>query len=212
MTAAWTGPREIAPSANLESAARAAVANADSPRELAERLLATTPEGGFGRFTTGTDPRDLTRPFTLTGTWHSPHGVTFNEDEAYITVPVGLDLDPPLRLRALLANDGPRRHPLVTAARDFRWDTVVTVPAGLVVTHLPADVAFHDVAGSYTATYERTGRDIAVTRRLVIDRAVFAASDYKGLESLVYAAINDTRAVVALARAEALEATPSLTQ
>jgi hypothetical protein len=41
---------------------------------------------------------------------------------------------------------------------------------------------------------------------------VFAASDYKGLESLVYAAINDTRAVVALARAEALEQTPSLTQ
>lgn len=198
------GTATIAPSANLESAARAAIAQEESPRDLAERLLAVTPEGGFGRFDSN-NPRDLSQPFEMTGTWHSPHAVTFGPDGVFLQVPVGLDLEPATRLRALLSDDGPRRHDLVTAARDFAWTTSLDVPPGLSVTHLPADVHFRDRAGSYTATYERTGQSIRVERRLVIDHAVFAAREYQDLESLVYAAIADTRAVLALARVEAQE-------
>ena len=96
-----------------------------------------------------------------TGTWHSPHAVTFGGRERFHDGAGRPGPRPAAHLRALLADDGPRKHPLITAARDFHWSTTLDVPPGLIVTHLPEDVHFQDAAGSYTATYERTGRDIA---------------------------------------------------
>ncbi len=43
------GSARFTVSANLESMLRAAVAGADSADDLPDRLLAMTPEGGFGR-------------------------------------------------------------------------------------------------------------------------------------------------------------------
>jgi hypothetical protein len=76
-----TGTATVVPSANLEAAARSAITQQSSPRDIAERVLANTPEGGFGSFDTS-DPRDLSAPFEMRATWHSPRGVTFDGREA----------------------------------------------------------------------------------------------------------------------------------
>ena len=198
------GTVTLAPSANLESAARAAIAAAASPDDLADRLLDATPEGGSGAFKTS-DPRDLSRPFVLAATWHSPHGVTFDGAEALLPVPIGLDLDPPTHLRALLSAR-PRRHALVLAPRDAQWTTTLVVPAGFAVTRLPHGKAIRNGAGSYDSAYERVGRDVRVTRRLVLARATYAPAAYADLQALIYAALDDARAVFGLARAEAARA------
>jgi transglutaminase-like putative cysteine protease len=196
------GQATIVPAANLEAAARSAITQQSSPRDIAERVLSGTPEGGFGTFVTS-DPRDLSAPFTLHASWHSPRGVTFDGREAWLTVPVGPDLGPPSRLRALLSDDGPRRHPLLTGAGESEWNYTIALPPGLVVARLPHDVTFENSAGTYTAHYERTGADVAVARHLVIAHGLFAASEYDDLQALIYAAVEDTRAVLGLAREQA---------
>jgi transglutaminase-like putative cysteine protease len=195
------GSATIRPSANLESAARAAMAGAADATELADGLLGSTPEGGFGEIWAG-NPRDLSQPFVLRATWHSPHGVTFDGQEALLPVPTGLDFDPPAHLRALLS-DRPRQHPLVAAPRDEQWTSTIAVPPGFAVTRLPENVALRNDAGFYAATYERTGRDVRVVRRLVLARPVYPPEQYAALEALIYAALTDARAVFGLARAEA---------
>lgn len=195
------GRAAIRPAANLESAARAAMAGAADATELADGLLGSTPEGGFGEIEAG-DPRDLSQPFVLHATWHSPHGVTFDGPEALLPVPTGLDFDPPAHLRALLS-DRPRRHRLVAAPRDERWTSTIVVPPGFAVTRLPENVTLRNEAGFYAATYERTGRDVRVVRRLVLARPVYPPEQYEALAALIYAALTDARAVLGLARAEA---------
>jgi transglutaminase-like putative cysteine protease len=197
-----TGHATIVPSANLESAARAAITQQTSPRDVAERLLTASAEGGFGSFATS-DPRDLSAPFEMRGSWQSPHGVTFDGREAFLSVPPGLDVGSPSRLRALLSDDGPRRHPLLTAAGDSAWTITLALPPGLVATRLPRDVRFENAAGLYTARYQRVGLDVSVARRMVVARGRFAASEYPDLEALIYAALADTRAVLGLAREDA---------
>lgn len=196
------GQATIVPSANLESAARAAIIGQSSPRDVAERLLASSAEGGFGSFSTS-DPRDLTEPFVMQGSWESPHGVTFDGREAFLTVPPGLDLGAPSRLRGLLSNDGPRRHPLLTAAGDLSWTVTIALPPGMVVTRLPRDVHFENSAGSYAASYERTGPVVRVARHMVVAHSLFSAAEYPDLQALIYAAQEDTRAVLGIAREEA---------
>lgn len=195
------GTATIVPSANLESAARAAITQESSREDVAERVLAASVEGGFGSYTTS-DPRDLTAPFELHGTWDSPHGITFDGREAFFAVPPGLDLGPPSRLRALLSNDGPRRHALLASAGESDWRVTIALPPGLAVTRLPQDVRFENAAGSYTAHYERDGAEVKVARHMVVARSLFAAAEYADLEALVYAALADTRAVIGLARTE----------
>ncbi len=198
------GTADIVPSANLENAARAAITQQTSPRDVAERLLSASPEGGFGRFATS-DPRDLSGPFALHGTWTSPHGITFDGPEAFFAVPMGLDIGSPTRLRPLLEGDAARRHAVLTSAGEWRWDVTVVLPPGLVATRLPRDVHFADAAGTYAAHYERAGKDVAVTRELVIARGVIPAAEYGDLTALIYAALDDTRAVLGVAREEASE-------
>lgn len=198
------GEATIVPSANLEAAARAAITRQTSPSEIAERLLAATPEGGFGRFATS-DPNDLSGPFELRASWHSPHGLTFDGREAFLTVPLGPDLGPAARLRNLLSDDGPRRHRLLTSAGISTWTSTLALPAGLVVARLPHDVTFANAAGSYSARYERTGGDVAIARRLVIAHGLFAAGEYDDLQALIYAALEDTRAVLGFAREQAAQ-------
>ena len=195
------GSATIRPAGNLESAARAAIAGAADATELADGLLDGTPEGGFGEVQAG-DPRDLSQPFVLHATWHSPHGVTFEGQEALLPVPAGVDFDPPAHLRALLS-DQPRRRRLVAAPRDAQWTSMIVVPPGFAVTRLPEDVALRNEAGLYSASYERTGRDVRVVRRLVLARPVYLAEQYPALEAVIYAALTDARAVIGLARAEA---------
>jgi hypothetical protein len=197
-----SGQATIVPSANLEVRARAWITQQSSPRSYAERLLSDTPEGGFGRFETS-DPRDLTRPFEMRATWHSPRAVTFDGREAFLTVPVGPDVNSVLSYRDDLSDDGPRRHPMLVSAGDNEWATTLALPPGVLASRLPHDVTFANAAGSYVAHYERKGREVTVSRHLVIARSLLAASEYADLEALIYTAIGDARAVLGLTRDEA---------
>lgn len=193
------GTAEILPSANLESAARAAVAQAQSPRELAERLLANAPEGGFGQFETG-DPRDLSQPFRMAAIWHSPHAVRFEDGEAFAAVPTGLDLDPATHLRGLLTDSGTRHYAMLTAARDDRWTMTLALPQGVTARRLPRNVAFANAAGSYTAAYSADADGVHSSRRLIVARPQYAADEYPDLQALIYAALDDARAVMVLGK------------
>ena len=77
------GAAKFTLSADLESMVRAAVAGADSRQELPDRLLAGTPEGGFGTYSSS-NPRDLSQPLSLVATWRSPHAVSFRNRQAYV--------------------------------------------------------------------------------------------------------------------------------
>jgi transglutaminase-like putative cysteine protease len=197
-----SGTTKVVLAAGMEDSVRAAVAQSTSPEDLAERMLATTPEGGEGTFF-ASHPRDLTQPFAVEGTWHSPHGVLFEGANAYMTTPVGLDMQPPGRLRYYLLGDGPRRHGLLIPAGDSQWSTTVTLPAGVACARLPANVDRHNDAGSFEASYRCAGRELTVVRRLVIEHSVYSAASYPDLQALLYATIDDARSVLVLTKVEA---------
>jgi hypothetical protein len=195
-TAIWTL------SANVDASIRGTLANASSPRDLMERLLLSTPEGGFGRFESS-DPRDLAIPLAVSARWTSPHGVTLRDAETAIAVPGGPDLEPAWRLRRYLSADGNRRTPMLVGATDLSWATTITLPPGIAAARLPSDVALRTAAGHYTARYQRDGDAVRVSRDLVIDRDVFQPGEYPELERLLYAALDDARSTLTLARGEA---------
>ena len=196
------GQSTITAAPNHDASIRAAIANASSPRDLAEQYLTFSPEGGLGEFHAG-DPRDLSRPLDVAATWQSPHGVVFQGTDAYLPVPFGPDFKQANRLRSFLTPGTPRRHPIFIGATDFTWTNIVTLPAGTSATRLPADIDLHTTTGTYVATYRRTGNEVTVQRHLVIDRSVYRADEYSELERLLYAPIDDARSVIVLGRTEA---------
>ncbi len=193
-------------SANLESLLRSAVASADSPQDLADRLLAATPDGGFGSFASSS-PRDLSQPFSLVATWHSPHAVGFQDRDAYLATPIGPDVYPTIRLRKFLSRDGARQHAMIVGAGDYQWTTTLRPPPHVDIATTPADMELRNAAGSYVASYARVGDSLRVLRRLVIGHDVFQAEEDPALEALVYAALQDARATLVLSRTEAMAGT-----
>ncbi|WP_179283281.1 DUF3857 domain-containing transglutaminase family protein [Bordetella genomosp. 9] len=191
-----SGTNATTASPRLESLLRGAVATGGSPETLGDRLLAPTPEGGFGTLH-ASDPRDLSRPLTLSGRWRSPHGVVRAAPATYMTVPLGIDLTPHGNMRAYLARDGRRRFPLMVGARDYTWIYRIRLPAGAVVEHLPDDIDVATPAGRMTARHVREGDGITVTRRLRIDADIYAADAYPAVETLLYAYVDALRSVLA---------------
>ena len=189
-------------STNVDAGIRATLASASSPSDLMDRLLLGTPEGGFGSFK-ASDPRDLATPLTVSATWRSPRGVTLRDNEAAIAVPGGPDLKPAYRLRRYLSADGARRTPMLVGASELSWTTTISLPAGIAATRLPSDVDVATGAGRYTASYRHEAAAMRVSRTLVIDRDVFQPTEYPELERLLYAALDDARSTLTLARAEA---------
>ena len=206
-----TGVANLSMSGNLESMMRALVAQSVSTRDLAERLLSATPEGGFGTFST-TNPHNLDEPFAMVGTWRSPRAIATNSNAMFMTVPVGLDVSPVSRLRELLSADGARQHAMIAAASDSEWRTTVSLSAQATVARLPNAVKFTNSAGSYAAKYERNGRNIVVTRHLTINRNTFQAASDPDLEDLLYTSLSDARAILEISpndeQAAALNPTP----
>ena len=197
------GAATIALSPNMEIGLRNAVANASSLRDLAERMLAGTAEGGVGSFAAG-DPRDLSRPFALSATWRARRGITFQGDEAFLRVPAGVDVEQAFRLRAKLAPTGSRRAPMLADVGEHIWESTIVLPPGLRAARLPDDVAVATAAGQYTATYLRDGDEIRVRRHLVVARDVVAPAEYPELERLLFAPITDARAAIVLRRGVAV--------
>lgn len=196
------GTAEMTMSANLDSRLRSAVANTASLRELAERVLARTPEGGYGTFSAG-NPRDLDHPFPLAARWSSPHGITFQGRRAFIRVPAGVDVEPANALRAKLSPPGTRTTPILAGVGEYDWRTTLVLPKGLDVVELPDPVRLVTSAGAYSASYRREGDSVVVHRHLVIDHDVVAPKDYPDLEKLLLAPIDDARSVLVLERREA---------
>ena len=153
---AWT----LSP--NVDANLRAYLANASSPRDLMERVLLSTPEGGFGSFKRQRPARPRHPARRSRATWHSPRGVTLRDADAAITVPTGPDMEPAYRLRRFLSADGTRRTPLVVGATDLSWTTTITLPPGIAATRLPSDVDIRTAAGHYTAHYRHDGADVQV--------------------------------------------------
>jgi transglutaminase-like putative cysteine protease len=199
-----TGSAGYAMDADIEAGAREDVAAARSPRELAERMLSATPEGGAGDIA-ASDPKDLARPFRVESVWLSPHGVTLQGNEAYFSTPVGIDFEQvTTMLRPYVAADGPRRHAVLAAAADLGWRYAIHLPEGFALARLPPERTLSNAAGSYESRYERgAGGDVVVTRHLVVDRDVYPAEEYADLRALFYAALDDSRGVFVLTRLEA---------
>lgn len=185
-------------SPNIDAVFRSLLARSSSSQQLLENLLTPTPEGGFGSFTFS-DPRDLGRPLEVSAVWHSPHGVTPPAPETTLTVPSAPDIETVRMLRRYLMPDGRRRTPMLIGARDLSWSTTLDLPAGTTAGRLPADVAFSNDAGAYTAHARRTETGVRVDRRLVIAHDVTQPEAYPALEALLYAALDDARATLTLA-------------
>lgn len=186
-------------SPNTEEFARSMVSGASSMTDLAERLLQRTIEGGFGTMRAG-DPRDLSKPFALSASWHSAHVVNEQGGQVYLRVPPGPDLLPPGFERDKISPTGKRKYAVLADARAQEWQATVTLPPGLHVVQLPDDVTLDAPVGHYTAHYARAGNDITVSRRLVILHDVVDAASYPDLERLLYAALVDSRAILVLGR------------
>ncbi len=197
------GESSFAMDAGIETSAREDVAASASTRELANRMLAATPEGGYGDLD-ASDPKDLADPFVVQASWASPHGVAFQDGEAYFATPVGVDFEQPAQLlRPHLSTGTPREHPVQVGAMQLEWHYTIHLPQGYVPIRLPKDVTFQNPTGRYTARYARAGGDIDVSRVLTVDRDIYQPEEYAALQALFLATLDDVRGMFAVARMEA---------
>ncbi len=184
-------------STTAESGMRRALANAMSMSALAADSLGASGESGFGSFS-ASDPKNLLQPLKLTSRWDSPNMVNHEGERIYLSVPQGLDLAPALSQRSKLAPRSERLWPALADASDLTWNNEIFLAGGLKVAQLPPNVEVETAAGRYSATYSEKEGTISVIRHLVIATDVVPAADYAGLRRLLYAAVVDARAVLAL--------------
>lgn len=182
-------------SPGADGAVRRALAGASSLAALANQLLQATPEGGYGGMRS-TGPRDLTKHVEIEGQWTSPHGVVQSSPLVYMTVPLGLDVAPANNLRAYLTTGSPRRYPVIVGAREYSWHWAIALPSGAMVEHLPASVDLVSPAGRFTTSYDVVDGKIMVKRIFVINKTTYPATEYADLQGLLYAFIDDQRAVI----------------
>ena len=188
-------------SPNTEIGLRSAIASASSLRELAERILSGTAEGGVGTLN-ASNPRDLSRPLDLAATWQARNAVTFQQDTAYLRIPAGIDINPATNLRSKLTPAGTRDTPMLADVGEHIWETTITLPPTLAATRLPNDITVTTTAGTYTATYRRTGQTLTIRRHLVVATDTIHPQDYPALETLLAAPLADARAALVLKRGD----------
>ncbi len=192
-----TGQAGFEMSPSVETIIRNELASTSSNAKLAETLLARTQEGGSGDLT-ASNPRDLATKVSLSADWSSPRAVNPQGGDTMLRVPAGPDLVSPAVVRAKLSPTGQRRLPLLAEARDYGWNSVINIPAGMKVARLPDDIEIANPTGFYRARYRANGAQITVERHLVVRHDVVAASDYKAMEAVLYAALVDARAMLVL--------------
>ncbi|WP_029351015.1 DUF3857 domain-containing protein [Bosea sp. 117] len=190
-----TGKSRIAASSRTDVPIRRMIAQVGVPAALGQELLAPTQEGGYGTLRS-TDPRNLAEPLRAQGEWTSPHGVVVSTPSTYMAVPFGINPQPTGSMRGYISPDGERRFPLMMGAADFGWTYRITPPNGATITRLPPPVNIANAAGRFTANYQADGEQVAVTWRLVLDRDIYAATDYPALEALLYAQLDAQRSIL----------------
>ena len=80
-----------------------------------------------------------------------------------------------------------------------RFQVADTTEAG---TRLPDDITVATTAGTYTATYRRTGNTLTIRRHLVVAQDVIQPQNYPALETLLAAPLADARVALVLKRGD----------
>jgi len=189
-----TGNSRLQLQGHLSNSARSYFAS-DTPEQLADNILASTPEGGYGALQTS----DLTRldePVVVEGSWTSPQAIALGK-QSFFTVPFGLNYRDADFLRSYLTYSD-RRYPLRVKAETLQWNYRIALPEGHRVSRLPEPIRFSNSAGAYTSEYQRDGNSVQVTRKLILAKDVYQPQEYADLEQLIYKPLQDFRDVVVL--------------
>ena len=176
-------------------AMRARLANPGADATQLKTALEATPEGGFGQLRS-TAPLDLERDFKAEAAWVSPHG--FPASAPYLALPSGPNLAPISPLRSFLNASGTRVLPLVLGAADVSWSLVIKLPNGRAAGQAPPAVNLENAVAAYSAGYEVVDDEVRVTRRLVFKQNEVAPESYGDLQTILYGALDDQRAIVSL--------------
>jgi hypothetical protein len=152
-----------------------------------------TGQNGTGDFHHG-DVHDLSRPFAYRTEFHVPGYAQFPGPGA-IQVPLGI---------GGFSNIASAFQALGVEARDFAMPfpsrhvietTVITLPEGVAVAHLPKAVNIASPFGDYLSSYVSDGRHITVRRDLSISNpgVLVQPSQYPALRKMALAVQRDLR-------------------
>ena len=188
------GQSELKYFGNLNSEPRKYFAS-DTPKQLAEKILANTREAGTGIIETS-DLNNLNLPVTVKGKWISPYAVEI-EDKIYFSTPVGISKISPEWLRGYITF-GKRHYPFIAWVGNYNWEYKINIPSGYKIVRKPKDRNFSNTTGSYKSIYKQGDGYILVKRNLVINKSVYRAEEYPDFQELIYKPIHDIRSVIVL--------------
>lgn len=166
------------------------------PQELAEEVLNQTDNGGYGNFTLSSSPFDLSKPFSVAGTWISPQAFS-SGNTIYFWVPTGLDPAGPHSLRQLITPHT-RLFPFVTSPAKHITKYEIKIPKGYEITHLPANTSITTPIGSYKSSYLKKGGAVLVERAITIDKSYLSAQEYESLRKVLYKLESDGHAILVM--------------
>lgn len=189
------GENRINVSGRVNAGSRALFAGT-IPKRLAKKSLENS-EGGTGNLDSS-DPRDLDHDMLITANWQSPQAFNI-DDDAYFTIPRGIDFKSPDTIRSLIQLDQ-RKYPMIIGAGTVNWQLVIRLPEHFDVIHLPKNRRFQNAAGQYTSAYSAEHGKLIVSRTFLINQDVYAPSEYPALKALLYESVKDARSVVGIKR------------
>ncbi len=186
------GENELKYFGNFNSGYRRYFAS-NTPKQIANKILARTPEGGTGTLETS-DLNNLNLPVSVKGKWRSPYAVNV-ENQIYFHTPVGLNTITSQWLRRYITF-GQRFYPFIVGASNYNWEYKINIPSGYKISHQPKNKDFSNTTGSYNSSYEQGDGYILVKRHLVINKDVYNPKEYSAFQDLIYKPINDVRSVM----------------
>ncbi len=186
------GESELKYSGNFNSGYRQYFTS-NTPKQIANKILAGTPEGGAGTLKTN-ELNNLDVPVKVEAKWNSPHAVDV-EDQIYFNTPVGINTINSQWLRRYLTLDK-RLYPFIVGARSYNWEYKINIPAGYKIIRQPKNRNFLNTTGSYISSYEQKEGYIVVKRNLIINKDVYKAEEYPDFQELIHKPINDARSII----------------
>lgn len=158
--------------------------------------LDSTAEGGM-IVSAESNSFDIVSSLKMSVSWESTRVVSFRGDREVFEVPQGVDFyTVSEHYRKYLHRTGVRKAPTFAIVGDTAWTTDVILPGGWTATDLPVNHNVVTPAGSYIARYEPLENGLRVTREIKLNKIVYEAAEYKDLEEVLLAAVDDSRAKV----------------